>query len=450
MTLTPLDAAMAALIGLPLIASAMVRAGRGPDEGMGSEAAEWRALALMILPVFLGLIFLGLNTFLPTPLAALPDLDLFVGEATGTAAQAGAVDVTKPFHLPFGAMAATVYGLGFVAWAGRLAHCHLYLHDVAGASQPMQVDGRSVLVTERVLSPFVYARHIVLPQWAFQALDGQALNLIVDHEQAHIRRRDQHRFILLAWIDALFWFNPFVRHQTKRCRLAAELNVDAAVIAAAPKMRKVYAQSLVLVLKHTAGHALHGAPAVLSPRYQGEAKMRMKAIMGLPSPRGKRRLWTTLSALGALVPLTVGQWALAGATAANGVLSVVPVEGEVSARYDIVYDPLGDGPRRHSGIDFKAPLGTPIKAAGSGRVTVARDMGAYGITVVIDHGDGLQTFYAHMNNADVRYGQTVTAGQTIGAVGSTGRSTGPHLHLEVRQNGLKIDPASVIEALATP
>jgi murein DD-endopeptidase MepM/ murein hydrolase activator NlpD len=94
----------------------------------------------------------------------------------------------------------------------------------------------------------------------------------------------------------------------------------------------------------------------------------------------------------------------------------------------------------HPGIDIGAGMGTPIKAAASGRVIVAAYSGGYGNLVVIDHGNGLATAYAHQSRIAVSVGQEVSQGQVIGYVGSTGFSTGPHLHFEVRVNGSPADP----------
>ncbi|HEU0303731.1 MAG TPA: peptidoglycan DD-metalloendopeptidase family protein [Gaiellaceae bacterium] len=96
--------------------------------------------------------------------------------------------------------------------------------------------------------------------------------------------------------------------------------------------------------------------------------------------------------------------------------------------------------RMHEGIDIGVPSGTPIRAAASGTVIHAGWLGGYGNLVVLDHGGGLSTAYAHQSSIASGYGQFVTQGQVIGYVGSTGHSTGPHLHFEVRVNGVPQDP----------
>jgi murein DD-endopeptidase MepM/ murein hydrolase activator NlpD len=95
----------------------------------------------------------------------------------------------------------------------------------------------------------------------------------------------------------------------------------------------------------------------------------------------------------------------------------------------------------HSGIDLAAAAGTPVRAALAGRASVALSAGGYGLHVVLDHGGGLTTLYAHLSSVLVAGGDLVTAGQVIGEVGSTGNSTGPHLHFEIRRDGLPEDPS---------
>ena len=102
---------------------------------------------------------------------------------------------------------------------------------------------------------------------------------------------------------------------------------------------------------------------------------------------------------------------------------------------------FNDQPRKpHCGTDIAAPQGTPIKAAAAGRISLVGDFFFNGRLVVIDHGEGLKTMYNHMDRVDVKEGQTVAQSETIGTVGSTGRSTGPHLHLGVILNGASVDP----------
>jgi murein DD-endopeptidase MepM/ murein hydrolase activator NlpD len=118
-----------------------------------------------------------------------------------------------------------------------------------------------------------------------------------------------------------------------------------------------------------------------------------------------------------------------------------PILGaQLSSPFGLRTDPLGGGAGFHPGVDLAARAGTPIRAVADGTVITAGDCGGYGNCVVIDHGVSLATLYGHQSLVLVAVGQPVVAGQVIGLVGSTGRSTGPHLHFELRLNGIPIDP----------
>jgi murein DD-endopeptidase MepM/ murein hydrolase activator NlpD len=117
-----------------------------------------------------------------------------------------------------------------------------------------------------------------------------------------------------------------------------------------------------------------------------------------------------------------------------------PVEGAVTSGFGMRTHPLTGQRRFHAGLDLAAPSGTPIRAAAAGQVVAAGTQGGYGLTVDIRHGNGSVTRYAHQSRLLVRSGQVVAAGQVIGLVGSTGYSTGPHLHFEVRTSAGPIDP----------
>jgi murein DD-endopeptidase MepM/ murein hydrolase activator NlpD len=115
-----------------------------------------------------------------------------------------------------------------------------------------------------------------------------------------------------------------------------------------------------------------------------------------------------------------------------------PVGGPVTSGFGMRWG------RMHEGIDIAVPSGTPVHAAGAGRVVYAGWMGGYGNLVVIDHGGGLSTAYGHNTSVSVSVGQDVSAGQVISYSGSTGHSTGPHVHFEVRVNGSAVDPLGYV------
>ncbi len=164
-------------------------------------------------------------------------------------------------------------------------------------------------------------------------------------------------------------------------------------------------------------------PRMVSPRgedaerVEREARL-IRSVLGTTTPR---RLWA-------------GGFSL-------------PAQGPVSGPFGVrrVYNGTPRG--YHSGLDIAAPRGSPVRAAASGRVALARELYYTGNTVFLDHGLGLYTAYFHMDTLSVREGQRVGAGTVLGTVGSTGRSTGPHLHWGVYVAGVKVDPLSLLRLL---
>ena len=123
-------------------------------------------------------------------------------------------------------------------------------------------------------------------------------------------------------------------------------------------------------------------------------------------------------------------------------------ESRVTSEFGYRRDPFTGETRGHTGMDLAVPTGTPVRAALPGTVTAAQYHSSYGYYVMIDHGNGLSTLYAHNSQLLVRVGQTVEAGDIVSLSGSTGRSTGPHLHFEVRLNGQRANPRTYLPASA--
>jgi murein DD-endopeptidase MepM/ murein hydrolase activator NlpD len=121
-----------------------------------------------------------------------------------------------------------------------------------------------------------------------------------------------------------------------------------------------------------------------------------------------------------------------------------PSDGRITSGYGWRTHPIFGTRRMHTGTDFGPGYGAPIYAAETGTVISANARGGYGNTIIIDHGQGLTTLYAHQSRFAVSSGARVTRGQVIGYVGSTGNSTGPHLHFEVRVNGAHRDPMNYL------
>jgi murein DD-endopeptidase MepM/ murein hydrolase activator NlpD len=124
--------------------------------------------------------------------------------------------------------------------------------------------------------------------------------------------------------------------------------------------------------------------------------------------------------------------------------SIWPSDGWVSSRFGYRTSPFTNKREFHKGLDISAPTGTPIYAPAKGKVTFIGRHSGYGLTLGVTHGSGIYTKYAHLHSVNIKKGQTVTRGELIAYVGNSGRSTGPHLHYEVRLNGVPVNPSRYI------
>jgi len=121
-----------------------------------------------------------------------------------------------------------------------------------------------------------------------------------------------------------------------------------------------------------------------------------------------------------------------------------PVKGSINSGFGLRWDPFSKHTSYHPGLDISGKMGQDVYAPADGKVISAKRSGEYGNLIIIEHEDGITTWYGHLSEYDVEVGDTVVRGEKIGEIGMTGRATGPHLHFEIRSNGQPIDPAKYI------
>lgn len=296
------------------------------------------------------------------------------------------------------------------------------------------------------------------------------LELALRHEAAHLSRGDLWAKALVRWCCRLHWFNPLCALQEGRWSRACEYACDEKAAAGLGEAdRRAYG---LLLLDAAQSRPLPaGAAGLGGPKK--EMKARLAALLH-PAAPSRRLTVAVAAALIATLCLTVCVAAgfstsdapvsapvssalpqpLAGASASqSGAESdSVPPASQSTAKADDA--PQADGfiwpvpeytevtrwkSDYHKGADLKAPHGSEVLAMAAGTVSMAQWHYAYGNVVMIDHGNGLSTLYSHMSSIDVAVGDEVAQGQQIGAVGSTGNSTGNHCHVEVRQDGALLD-----------
>lgn len=306
----------------------------------------------------------------------------------------------------------------------------------------------------------VFRQTVLIPHGIELRVSTDDLVLMCAHELAHVRRGDTRLFTATQLARVLFWFNPLVGRIAAHAELAAEESADALVLRKGVD-RRVYAACFVEGLKFAA-HRMNVQPALapsFTPQDRHGRRRRLNSILSAEPPRrmplAKRLMLSAAASSVALI--AVGQAALAvdpdSAAVRRNSLDEMPLVGEITSRFgEKSAVSGGDRSPAHSGLDIKAPNGAKVFAPGDGVVVEATDLynrsPAWGKVVVIDHGHGLVTRYAHLDSYRVKRGQRVKTGDVIAAVGATGKVTGPHLHFETLQDGAAVDPADVVVATA--
>jgi murein DD-endopeptidase MepM/ murein hydrolase activator NlpD len=199
-------------------------------------------------------------------------------------------------------------------------------------------------------------------------------------------------------------------------------------------------QATAALLQATAAPAMMAATPSGAEQGQGvQPHASRVAAVATAVPRAVKALFTGSSGTHAADAARVGAPAAAAESDGEPTL-VAPAGGRVTSKFGWRRDPFTGAATFHKGVDVAMAYGTEVKAAAAGRVVFAGERGGYGNMVIVEHAGGQQTRYAHLSAGAVQTGDTVDAGQVIGRVGSTGRSTGAHLHFEVLDHGQAVDP----------
>jgi murein DD-endopeptidase MepM/ murein hydrolase activator NlpD len=314
-----------------------------------------------------------------------------------------------------------------------------------------------VLISDREAAPFTVGllRPVIyLP--SLVVADDRCLEPAIAHEMAHVARWDALWLGVERALAVLYFFHPLVHVAARRVDEARERLCDAEVVSRGRLARRAYAGGLVDVLRLDLKVA--GMPTIGARKRR--LAVRITDIMSRQrSDRASRATaFTTAALAGAfLLPLaggTADSAAVSEPAAAAVIVSAHlqldnPVPGSrVSWRWGPGRDPFNGKEVVHRGFDLAAEAGTAVRAPAEGTVVVATEdfeaEPAAGTVIIIDHGSGITTRYTHLGTLEVHQGQRVQRGDVIAGVGSTGRSTGPHVHFEVRVDDEPVDPADFV------
>lgn len=257
------------------------------------------------------------------------------------------------------------------------------------------------------------------------------------------RMRDIYENGQINYLDVLFGARDFGDFTTRMDLLKRVIKQDTDLIAKVKAERELIAQkqeelerdrAAILELKKTAAEKKQ----LIEARKKEREKVLDKAVNDRDAAeRAYRELQETSRQIEQMIRSQTAR--SSGSVNATGRM-IWPASGPITSPYGWRTHPIFGTQRYHSGIDIGADYGDTVAAADSGIVIYSGWMGGYGKAVIIDHGNGITTLYGHNSELLVVEGQSVRQGQAISRVGSTGYSTGPHLHFEVRQNGSPVDP----------
>jgi len=298
---------------------------------------------------------------------------------------------------------------------------------------------------------------IVVPRLLLDPAHSAALTAALAHELAHVARWDPLLLWLQQVVARVYFFHPFVWLAMRHLDAGRESLSDALVVAKGAMPPRVYARGLLRALELD----LPGTAALGLGTHSRRSVMRIRAIVDSGQVPRRASRWSLVgaAAFGLLVlPLgsTVSGARLAlsaeGEATASPSLSNPLPGGRLTAPYGASQrHPFTGKPYFHTGVDLAADAGTPVRSAGAGVVETATDdydlNKNSGTVVVVDHGKGLKTFYAHLGELRVEAGQRVVAGQQIAVVGMSGLTTGPHIHLEVWRDGKHVDPGAEVDGI---
>lgn len=351
----------------------------------------------------------------------------------------------------------------------------------AAEQQRLQRLGIALGSTTHSISPFAVCcpqPAIIVPTALVGRLSDCQLQMVLRHEASHLAQYDPQRAALMRLVGVVLWFNPFLRLIAGRVQIAAELCCDAVATGSGLEARRAYAAAYLEALRLSARAAMPSSVAAFSRHDPGSHKLRIRHMVE-DDPRRRLPVLLRVALIGLALAAGSALATVQIVVAAAGDSPSTPVAPEVSpllsdeavaahAINDVLANPTirfgfpvakpritsrygvdgGSRTRPHRGLDFAAARGTPVYAPASGTVAAAitryPDGPDYGTVVVLDHGGGWQSLYAHLDGFDVQPGQQVTAGTQIGRAGITGKVTGPHVHMEMLLNGQRVDPEPLL------
>ncbi|WP_340198601.1 peptidoglycan DD-metalloendopeptidase family protein [Ascidiimonas sp. W6] len=324
----------------------------------------------------------------------------------------------------------------------RIALIHLHLYKLQKKGTVLQTNGTTFISTD-VSTVFSYLKWIFIPANTDKLPD----TLVIQHERIHIRLMHSLDLILAEVYFAFFWWNPLVYFYKTSLKSVHEFQADSLVLSL--KNEKSYYLKLLLEniglerpnnLFHQFNHLIIKKRIDMIMKTKSSKKSVIRYFLIVPLVALLLMAFTKPLSSYEVTSSSQIDWTLKATPP-----SLFPLKNRLKKHITNSFGkefkhPITKKKVVHGGIDIKAPMGTPIVATADGKITFSSFKKDWGNLIIINHSDGYETWYAHMQGFEVAKGASVEKGAIIGYVGSTGQSTGPHLHYEVRRNGKRLNP----------
>ncbi|XOV95155.1 MAG: peptidoglycan DD-metalloendopeptidase family protein [Bacteroidota bacterium] len=288
---------------------------------------------------------------------------------------------------------------------------------------------------------------------------------LLTHELAHIKQRHTWDILFVELVKIIFWFNPILQIYAKSIRVNHEYLADRTVIENHQDIKSYQLQLIQYLSKfHSTAFTSHLNYSITKKRFEMMKKKISKTVAVIsitvmipilffalmafsPTIRKiEQSIEKEASRLETFIEMEVFE-------GENSIPTISPIERpaihRVSSGFGQRMNPVTKKQQMHFGVDLTADTGVKVLATADGKVSVAEYKSGWGNHVKVDHGNGYETFYAHMHELKVLTGQNLKKGDVIGTVGNTGKSNGPHLHYEVIEEGKHVDPISFISDIHT-
>jgi murein DD-endopeptidase MepM/ murein hydrolase activator NlpD len=335
----------------------------------------------------------------------------------------------------------------------RFIHQIIKILKTIRANEIITYQNKKIVLLNSNSSPFSFFNYIFINKDDYGSIESRELLL---HEITHSKQLHSFDVILLELLLVLQWFNPFIYRYRLAFKEVHEYLADRGVLFA--NSDKISYQRLILNqiersfsvnLTSQFNYSLTKNRIKMMTRINSGILAKFKIVLVLPLMAILLMAFTIDFSNDKNVTvkeLNSKTWKQSVNTSIPSIFPVKKVDGvKISSEFGMMIDPFSKKERMHKAVDIKAPKGTPIYATADGLVRKVKqnhvEGNSYGKFIIIDHEGGYSTLYSMLSEYNVKEGQEVKQGDVIGLVGSTGRSTGPHLHYEVKKDGENVNPA---------